>query len=129
MNQLSTRLLRQGKALTVFALVVDGQCEVVEFIDGLQEPDRRKAFALLKCSADLGVPYNEQKFKDIEGVANLFEFKPTNKVRLLCFRESRDYIVVLGVIKKRSRLRSQDIEKAQRLRDQFLDSTKGGQPK
>ena len=120
MNTYEIRLLAEGIHHRIFVLEVNDRCQPIVLLERLQEPDRKKTFHLIKRIVDYGVPLNEQKFKDIDGSDGLFEMNPTDQVRLICFQERREYIIVLGVIKKRGRLRPQDVATAQRLRNDYL---------
>jgi len=52
-------------------------------IAGLPEPDRRKAFALIRFVAEQGTPRNVQKCRHLQ--EKLYELKPTSQLRMPFF--------------------------------------------
>jgi len=75
--------LDSGKAFSLHALIVDGQCFVRDFIDGLPKEDKVQIFALFKLILDNGPPKNERKFRSLG--EKIFELKTRRGVRILCF--------------------------------------------
>lgn len=114
---MKARVLIQ-RTWSVCALEVESTCPAEEYINQLQEPDRKKLLALLKFTADNGPPKNPEKFHKVEGA--LFEFKSFQD-RLLCFFQPyRVIIVTHGFRKKKDRIPPGDIDRAERLRREFL---------
>jgi len=52
-----------GTRFTVYGLVVNNKCLAQEFIDSLQESDKKKIVALIGRIIDRGLPVNERKFR------------------------------------------------------------------
>lgn len=102
--------LFKGSKFHLHEVVVDGKHLLREFIDGLSEDDQKKIAALLKTTAELGVPKNEQKFKKLQD--GLFEFK-SYQIRIFCAFHGKAIIVLThGIIKKKNKHDKNDIDKA-----------------
>jgi phage-related protein len=112
------RILRQ-RTWTICALEDGSSCPAEEYISNLLEADKKKVFALLERTAAHGPPHNEQKFRKVEG--DLFEFKSFQD-RLLCFFQPNSVIILThGFRKKRERIPRGEIQRAERLRRQYLE--------
>lgn len=81
--------------------------------------DKKKITIALRIYAESGYPKNREKFKLLED--DIYEMKPTAQLRLLGIKVPGSFIVLLCIRKKRDDLRSQDIAKAQRLREAYYD--------
>ncbi len=66
------------------AVVRSGRCPALEYIRTQKASDQKKIWALLNLAARRGPPFNEQKFRKLEG--EIFEFKAYQD-RLQCFFE------------------------------------------
>jgi hypothetical protein len=116
------RLVRQ-EAWTIYALAEGNRCWALGYIEGLQEPDRKKIVALLDRTAEFGPPQNLEKFRAVKG--DLMEFKSFQD-RLFCFFDGpRVLVLTHGVRKQRNRHSAADIRRAETLREAYIRS-KGG---
>jgi len=107
--------------MTVLAVVMNETCLAAEYIRNLQEAPRKKVLALLSKTAISGrPPVNKEKFDKLEGP--LFEFKSFQD-RLPCFFDGQGRIVLThGFSKKSRRTPREEIERALRLRAEYLES-------
>jgi len=119
-NIISADILIRGN-LTVFVIVINGRCPAREYLEALQENEEKKVWALLKRSATQGKPPpNPERFDQLEGP--LYEFK-SHQHRLPCFHDGQGRIVIThGFRKKKDRTRRQEIDRAARLRTDYLAS-------
>jgi hypothetical protein len=68
----------------VVALVVDGKCQVEEYLNEIDETYRIKLFANMRAFAKNGTLRNTQKFRHLKG--KICEFKAdTDLPRVFCF--------------------------------------------
>ncbi len=81
--------------------------------------DKKKITIALRIYTESGYPKSREKFKLLED--DIYEMKPTAQLRLLGIKISGSFVVLLCVRKKRNDLRSQDIAKAQRLREAYYE--------
>lgn len=75
--------LHKGQRYTLYALVVNERCLVVEFLSDLDKQSETQLFALFKHIGASGPPVNEEKFKHLEG--KIYELKTRTGVRILSF--------------------------------------------
>jgi phage-related protein len=106
-------ILYSGKEYDVSAITVDGRCYVIEFIEQLELDEQAKLLSLLERTADYGPPRNTEKFKKLGG--DIWEFK-SYQVRILCF-----IIATHGFKKKRDKTPKREIERAERMREEYLE--------
>ena len=105
--------LISGRSYDIYAITVQGNCLVKEFIDSLEDPDQKKVMALLERAAEHGPPNNIEKFKKLED--NIWEFK-SFQVRMLCSLEGRKVIILThGFIKKKDKCPPNEIARAKEL--------------
>jgi phage-related protein len=103
-----------GRIYNIFALNVSGKCLVQDFIENLDEYEKKKILRLLTITADNGLYTNEEKFRKIKG-EDLWEFK-SDQVRIFCFFDKGKIIILShGFIKKSPKTPRNQIEKAKRL--------------
>lgn len=105
----------------IFAIEVDGQCLVKDFIEGLQATDKKKLLKLLSSTAQNGIYSNEQKFKKLycKEMA-VYEFK-SHPHRILCmFDGSRKIILSHGLTKCKPTRLEREIDRAVELFQQYL---------
>jgi len=108
----------RGRQFNVCALVVEKHCLAQEFVDELQELDQKKIFALLKYAGDNGPPRNLEKFRKLEN--DIWEFK-SFRVRLLCFFDKKQLIILThGFMKKSRKTPPAEIDKAKRLKKEYF---------
>lgn len=102
---------------TICALVRGECCFVEEYLQGLNEPERKKLFALLQRSAEQGPPRRDEKCRKLEN--DLFEFK-SFRDRVFWFYEPGKIVVLThGFQKKGGRTPSNETARAKRLRDEW----------
>ena len=118
---LKTKLLYSDRLFDIFAIEVNGECFVKNFVNGLQESDRKKFVRLLTSTAQNGLPLNTEKFKKLFYEAmNIYEFK-SKPHRILCTLDGdREIILSHGFQKvKRGRLEI-EINKAVKYFEQYF---------
>ncbi len=100
-----------------------GGCEVLEFIERLQESDQKKIINLFNLFCAQGEIRNEEKFKHEEGKTYAFK---SYQIRFLCAflpTLGKRRVVLLHAFKKKTyRLSKSDLEKAQLLFDKIMKS-------
>lgn len=109
--------IARGKQLTVvWAIDATGAMPAREFFEGLDIGDKAKLLALFNRLAEFGVIHNHEKFKSLGPKASgLFEFK-SHQLRFLGdFRPGRQFVVALGVRKKKDNLDPADVSRAVRI--------------
>ena len=121
---LTLELFLNGNMCRLSMLKRPNRCEAGEFIQKYKKDDARyykKLFALLERIAEHGpLRHNETQFKRIR--PNLYEIK-SSQARLFCFyEEDRHLVITHGALKKgNTRVQDQEIDKAEKLRDEFLN--------
>lgn len=111
--------LRSGRACTVFALVVDGRCDVTDYLMELTADVRTRVEVVIRALADAGFVPNQQKLRRLDaGVYELKLRKPP--VRLFCFQDGRDWICTHGHTKPGARELRVHIAKVETLRESWL---------
>lgn len=111
----------EGPHFTIQALTLaDGTCPSGDFLDALDSSGRRKLDVLFERLGSFGKISNVEKFKKVEGSADIWEFK-SSQIRVFCFfAPGRRVMLALGVRKKKNKHRRQDIERAEAYRQRFL---------
>ena len=117
---LSREALRSGRRCTVFALLVDGRCEVTDYLMELPEDVRSKMEAVIRALADEGFVPNQQKFRRLD--AGVYELKLRNPpARLFCFQDGRNWVCTHGHTKPGPRELRTHIAKVESLRKRWLE--------
>ena len=97
------------------------------FLDSLDSKIKAKVFRSIELLEEFGPFLREPHSKKLEGYNNLFELRihqSTNSIRLFYFHKSGCvYIVTSGYSKKSQKLDKKEIEKAERIKKQFLEET------
>ena len=98
----------------------DGSCPAEEFLNGLDEEKTAKMKALFHLFITTHPrQMSDQKFKKIEGTADLFEFK-SFQIRMPCFFAQGGRILLThGLIKQQDRLPTGEITRAKRIKGEF----------
>ena len=121
MAQVRLEQIKDGQAFKIFALVVDEQCALLEFLNGLSEamPDENaKLMRLLDNTAQSGPPRNEQKCRLLRD--GVWEFKTPGGVRVLWFYDRGKLIICThGFVKKKQKTSPGEIERALRLKQLY----------
>lgn len=114
---IESEIIYRGRCFTISGITVNGRCFAQEFIEDLDEPDKKKFIALLQKSADEGPPKNREKFNHLED--KLYEFK-SYQARVICFFE-KDKLILLthGFRKKKDKTPKEEIKRAKMLMEQY----------
>jgi hypothetical protein len=120
---LFTETLRDGQRCFVFALVVDGQSEALDYLNELyelQKGDYNKMKAVIDLLGDLGFIANREKFNRLDdGIYEMKLRRPAQ--RLFCFQDGRNWICTHGDRKPgKAELRGH-IDKVRALRQRYLE--------
>lgn len=114
---ITSEKILKGKVFSIYAICKNNKCFIREFIDELNESDKKKIFALLEWTADHGAPKNEQKFKKVDD--NLFELK-ANQVRIFCtFEKGKILLLISGFVKKKNKTPENEKNKAINLLNEY----------
>ena|ERR1017187_305568 len=100
----------------VLAVLAKDVCPAAEFIATLDARDKAKLNALFQRFSDHGFITNREKFKKVAD--DLFEFK-SFRVRMFCYIKNRQLVITHGVIKKRDDLKQADIDRGERIRNEY----------
>ena len=100
-----------------------------EFLDSLDDKTKKKVLYNIWKSRDVNDP---ELFKKLEG--NIWEFRTkflTKQIRLLAFQDKTEKTATIvlatnGFIKKTQKISKSEIEKAEKIREQYFKE-KGGQ--
>jgi putative component of toxin-antitoxin plasmid stabilization module len=84
--------LRSGKALVLYALVVNGKCLVRVFINGLDVASKKQVAKLLEQRADRLIIHDVRKFRPLGD--GIFELKTRSNVRILCFWGGKSTLIL-----------------------------------
>jgi hypothetical protein len=112
--------LPYGRIRIEAVVLDDGSCPAEEFLNGLDEEKTAKMKALFNLFIEMHPrQMSDQKFKKIEGTADLFEFK-SFQIRMPCFFASGGRILLThGLTKKQDRLPSSEITRAKVIKGVF----------
>ena len=100
-----------------YAVRENGKALAKEFIDALDDPQKRKLSALFEKMANFGIIRNRTKFKKVSG--DIFEFK-RHQIRIGCFRVERTWYLTHGFFKKTDRWLSSELQRANDIRSEHL---------
>jgi hypothetical protein len=95
-----------------YATDANGDMPAKEFVDGLDPAERRKVVVLFERIAEKGQIHNREQFKKLRG--DIYEFKRF-QIRIACFQEGRNWLLVYGLRKKKDKWRESDLERAERI--------------
>ncbi|MGE0540345.1 MAG: type II toxin-antitoxin system RelE/ParE family toxin [Dehalococcoidia bacterium] len=100
----------------IYYRAADGECDVKDFLNGLQSKARAKCFAYIKRLRD-GPPLPTSHAKHLDG--RIWELRPEwggTEYRILYARLSgrRTFVLLVAFTKKRWEVRPEDIDKAKR---------------
>lgn len=122
-QKLGLKLWREGKAFSIYYLTsVDPTAE--EVTDSLDAKEGRMTRAFVENLAENKlILCQTNRSKQIE--KNLFRFRTTNQLRLMCFRDgSGIFIITHAFIKKSNAIPPEEIAKAKRLREEHYQKKK-----
>jgi hypothetical protein len=118
-------VLYVGKRFRIESIRLDnGSLPLRDFIEGLGDSDKAKVLALIQLLGETGQIRNPEKCRKLTGT-ELFELK-SFQIRILWFY-APGWRVILAhyAIKKKDRLRPEDIQKAESLKKKFFEDLKG----
>lgn len=125
-EKLGIMLWFEGSAFDIY-LIASVNPSAKEFVEGLETGDQssyHKSLALLEKVKDHPqILKNPEKSGALED--GLFEFKPTDQVRLPYFYDKDSSLIIThGFIKKRNKTKRADIDKAKQLRNEYFKKKK-----
>ena len=104
---------------------------VESFLESLPKKLEAKAYWTMSLLQRTGMELKEPYCKPIKGHKGLFELRvkhASDIVRLFYFQHKGNiFVVTSGYVKKSQKLNKQEIEKAQRLREKFIQEKINGQ--
>jgi phage-related protein len=104
-------VLLDGEELILYALVVNNKRLLRNFIEGLDESNKKQVVNLIQQRADRAQIHNQQHFRSLGD--DIFELKTRNGVRILCFWSGTNKLVLThGFFKPHSKVLKQEKEKA-----------------
>jgi phage-related protein len=80
---LEIALLQRGRSFDLYALKIDDQCLVSEYISSLPDSAQKQIIALFDFVLEKGPPKNEERFRSIGD--KIYELKTRSGARILCF--------------------------------------------
>jgi len=118
--RVSRETLYRGPAEQICVLRRGARCQVLEFIESLEQKEEKKLLALLKRVCEHGVPRNPEKYRRLRSGVKLDEVK-SYQVRLLLFRDDDGAMVLTNAyLKKRGSQLSREIDRALGLREEYM---------
>ena len=113
-------VLRYGEAITLHALVVNNKCLIRDFINDLEDSDKKQVVSLLQQRADRLDIHNQQHFRSLGN--EIFELKTRGGIRILCFWDGeRKLVLTHGFLKPHQKVLNQEKKKAIRWLKEFRD--------
>ncbi|MGH7786492.1 MAG: hypothetical protein ACRERC_06465 [Candidatus Binatia bacterium] len=101
----------------VYLRLASGEQPGKEFLEALPIGDQAKLKALMRTMAYRGIT-NRNQYALVERRSGIYAFKAKG-LRLLCFNDAHQVIVLVGGGRINGKLRSQILERATTLRDQY----------
>jgi mRNA-degrading endonuclease RelE of RelBE toxin-antitoxin system len=133
---MKTLVIRKGERLTIRAIATPtddprrDRCATLAFFQehaGLRPKEFEKLSALLNDTAKNGPPPDETKFKDLPGTDDLYEFKTSGGLRLICFKDEGSLIICThGYLKDGQKLPKREKERAEKLKTIYFQDKKAG---
>ncbi len=109
----------------LYALVIEDSCQVIEYIDSVDEKNQKQIAALFSRIIVKGLPHNEQKYRSLGDA--IFELKTRGGLRVLCFTGGsfllRSLILTHAFDKPHSRILQREKKKALDWRNQYFQET------
>lgn len=117
-------IIAEGSHGTIeYGVCLNGAMPAREFVEGLDEGDRRKIAVLFERLAETGRIFNREQFKKIDD--GIWEFK-RGPVRVSCFQIGNRWILAHGFIKKQDRWPAGELERAKRIMTEHVQRERGG---
>ncbi len=133
---MKTLLIRSGERLAIRAIAgaMDDQgrdrCATLAFFQehaNLRPKEFEKLSALLTRTADHGPPIDTDKFKSLKGEDDLWEFKTSGGLRLICFWDEGNLIVTThGYLKDKQKAPKRELARAEQLRKDYFSAKTSG---
>lgn len=101
-----------------YAETKTGRCPVKKYFSSLEKRKRAKLNALVVRYAEKGEIRNPEQFRKLKGANGIYEFKDF-QARLLCYFDGDRLILTHGFNKKGINTPPEQIERAQRIREEF----------
>ncbi|HOJ05691.1 MAG TPA: type II toxin-antitoxin system RelE/ParE family toxin [Bacteroidota bacterium] len=113
--------IREGQKAVIVALKdAKGNCQVLDFLQQISVPDRKKVFFLFDSICIHGVLQNTEKFKKEK--EHIWTFK-SYQIRILCFlapnARQRTYVLTHAFLKKKNKMDDSELKKAERLFEEY----------
>jgi len=113
------------RGYNLYALVIDGACQVREYIDSLNPKNQKQIVSLFNLINETGIPHNIEKYRDIGD--DISELKTRGGVRILCFTAGavlpRSLVLTHGFHKPHRKILIREKRKALSWREQFFQET------
>ena len=114
--------LFSGREYYLYGVIKNYKCPVREYIDSLDEKDKKQIIALILFIANNGIPQDKRKFNYIGD--KIYELKTHRGVRILCFKGTpvlyKSLILTHGFKKPKNRVLMKEKEKALLLKKAFF---------
>jgi len=111
-----------GPAFDIYAIKVSKNCQVQEYISGLELGDQKQIVALINFISEKGPPTNKEKFNPIGD--SIYELKTPNGIRVLSFFGGsglpKSLILTHGFPKPKKRSLAQEKKKAVAWRKEYF---------
>jgi phage-related protein len=117
-----TKIL-QGQSFDLYALVINHECQVYEYISKLDDKDLKQVFSLFNFICEKGPPTNKEKFKHI--CDQIYELKTGAGIRVLSFfggpQLRKALVLTHGFPKPQKRTLKREKKKAVEWRKEFSE--------
>jgi hypothetical protein len=118
-------LVRSGTWGSIrYAVRDNGKALAKEFIDTLDDSQKRKLAVLFQRMADIGTIRNREQFRKVSGA--IFEFK-RHQLRIGCFQVERTWFLTHGFSKKTDDWLPSELQRANDIRSEHL-ARRGSRP-
>jgi phage-related protein len=109
----------------LYALVIDRSCQVLEYIENVDDKNQKQIVSLFNLITSEGLPRNKQKFRDLGD--DIFELKTRSGLRALCFTGGpglrRSLILTHAFDKPHSKILKREKDKALKWYVQYFEET------
>jgi len=116
------RLVKGPCAIVAYARRVNGSRPAKDFIENLEKSDQAKLWKSFHHIAHVGRIYNTERFRKLRG--KIYEFKVYPKVRVLCFRLGKAWLLTHGFKKETGDTPPRQIERAEEIMKEHISLLK-----
>ncbi len=109
-----------------FYFTETGEIPVREYLEKTSETVQVKLAAIVKYIAEHGALFNKKKFRLLDAKEKIYEFKPGGHRFFSFFYKSGKIIITSAYTKKSQKVSKKDLERAKRLKRDYLGRVKGG---